>query len=232
MILHIPHSSINTLGKSFMCDVTREIERMTDIKTDSLFAHPFATVVKFPISRLICDVERFEDDAMELMAEKGMGVCYITNSFGQPLREVTDIERNEIITTYYKPHHELLYETVQAELSSSDKSLIIDCHSFQNIPLPHEGSQKQPRPDICIGTDDFHTPKDLAKSAIEYFISCGYSVCENDPFSGTMIPMRHYKSNQSVHGLMIEVNRDLYKSNFEDVKSNITSWLDLISKNY
>jgi hypothetical protein len=62
MIYHIPQASTNKLGKSFKCDVTKELERTTDIRTESLFEHRSVKIVKTQTSRLICDVERFDDD--------------------------------------------------------------------------------------------------------------------------------------------------------------------------
>ncbi len=225
MILHIPHSSTDTLEKDFLCTLDLELERMTDVNTDKLFDHPDATKVIFPISRLICDPERFQDDSMEEMASKGMGVCYTTNSFGEPLRVLEEGEREDIITLYYKPHHDALTEAVRAELEETGEALVIDCHSFSNTPLPHENSQTTPRPDICIGTDSFHTSKDLVESTKNYFESCGYTVKIDDPFAGTLIPMEFYKKDNKVHGIMIEVNRNLYKDDFEAVRNNITKWL-------
>ena len=105
MILHVPHSSTNTLDKTFLCDIGLELDRMTDIDTDILFQHPSATSVIAPVSRLICDMERFEDNNLEVMSSKGMGVCYTTNSFGAPLRELEINESENIIEKYYRPHH-------------------------------------------------------------------------------------------------------------------------------
>ena len=228
MIFHIPHSSVDTLGKEFLCDLELELERMTDIDTDKLFDHPKATKIIFPISRLVCDVERFEDDTHEVMASKGMGVCYTTNSFGKPLRVVTEKERQEIIRDYYRSHHKRLTKAVEKELESTGRSLIIDCHSFSDIPLPHEESKKMPRPDICIGTDSFHTPDALRDWTVDYFRSCGYSVEINDPFSGTLIPMKFYQTDQRVQGIMIEVNRNLYKDDFVTVQKYIRQLLTQI----
>ena len=230
MILHIPHSSTDTLGKEFLCDLELELERMTDVDTDKLFDYSNVIKVIFPVSRLICDVERFEDDSMEEMASKGMGVCYTTNSFGNNLREIQNGEREEIIVKYYRPHHQALINAVEAELSELDEALVIDCHSFSDTPLPHEDSQSIPRPDICIGTDDYHTPLDFLNITKEYFESCGYIVAINDPFAGSLIPMEYYHQDKRVKGIMIEVNRDLYKDDFEQVQNHITKWLELISK--
>lgn len=227
MILHIPHSSINTLNKKFLCDVNLELDRMTDIDTDKLFDFPNATKIVFPISRLICDVERFEDDNMEEMAKKGMGVCYTTNSFGKPLRKVSDTERSEIIKKFYQPHHKALTEAVEEELRQKGAALVIDCHSFSNVPLPHEDDKTTPRPDICIGIDNFHTPKELINEVVEYFKYCGYSVAINSPFSGTLIPMKYYQKDKNVQGIMIELNRNLYidKSDFERLKNELQLFL-------
>lgn len=224
-ILHIPHSSADVLGKHFLCCLDIELARMTDVDTDKLFEHQEAARIIFPISRLICDVERFEDDNLESMAVKGMGVCYTTNSFGQPLREFDEDERSHIIEQYYRPHHKALTEAVQCELDATGRALIIDCHSFSNTPLPHEDSQTIPRPDICIGTDAFHTPPHIVQEAEQYFKSCGYSVKINDPFAGTIIPVEYYQSDDRVHGIMIEVNRGLYKHDITVVKDNIYHWL-------
>lgn len=62
---------------------------MTDAFTDELFAPTSfeAARVIFPISRLVCDVERFPDDADEPMALQGMGAVYVKTTNGEPLRE-------------------------------------------------------------------------------------------------------------------------------------------------
>ena len=230
MILHIPHASTNTLDKEFLCDINLELERMTDIDTDKLFDHPHAKRVVFLISRLVCDVERFEDDSIEEMAKKGMGVCYTTNSFTKPLRSFSILEREEIINEYYRPHHKALTGAVNKELNETGKSLLIDCHSFSNIPLPHEDSQSTFRPDICIGADSFHTPDWLLEITKKYFESYGYNVSINDPFTGKIIPMEHYHKDRRVNGILLEVNRDLYKNNFDTVQKIISIWLNKFIK--
>ena len=40
--------------------------------------------------------------------------------------------------------------------------------------------------------------------------SCGYSTARNQPFSGTIVPMKHYRKEERVQTLMIEINRWLY----------------------
>src|SRR5215471_4691378 len=61
-----------------------ELLRMTDAFTDDLFGPtPFeAARIVFRVSRLVCDVERFPDDA----DEQGMGAVYVKTADGRPLR--------------------------------------------------------------------------------------------------------------------------------------------------
>jgi N-formylglutamate amidohydrolase len=65
-----------------------ELLRMTDSYTDELFpATPVeADRVIFPLSRLVCDVERFPSDEDEPKTARGMGVAYVRTSFGDVLR--------------------------------------------------------------------------------------------------------------------------------------------------
>lgn len=105
MILHIPHSSTNTLNYTFDCDVSTELELLTDHHTHELFQYDDASRLVFPVSRLICDVERFEEDDQEPMSKVGMGVCYEKTVAGDSLRQVTDAQRQGILETYYRPQH-------------------------------------------------------------------------------------------------------------------------------
>jgi N-formylglutamate amidohydrolase len=62
---------------------------MTDAFTDELFAPTSfeAARVVFPVSRMVCDVERFPDGADEPMALRGMGAVYVKTTDGRPLRQ-------------------------------------------------------------------------------------------------------------------------------------------------
>jgi len=211
MILHIPHSS-TTLPDNFQVSegvsLEKEFQRMTDWFTGELFDSPDAKKVVFPHSRLYCDVERFRDDEKEEMAKKGMGVCYSRSSFGDRLREVNEKEKSIIKSTHYDEHHRRFTDLVAAELKENGSALIIDCHSFSDEVLPHEESDV--RPDICIGTNDFHTPVALLSKVHHYFEDQGYTVAVNQPFSGTIVPLEYYGKEQRVKSIMIEINRRLY----------------------
>ena len=93
---------------------------------------------------------------------------------------------------------------------ANDHCLIIDGHSFPALPLPYELNQTVFRPDFCLGTDDFHTPEELVARVEKILESCGYSTACNQPFRGTIVPMKHYRKDERVQSLMIEINRWLY----------------------
>ena len=186
---------------------------MTDAFTDDLFvgAVDDAQSVVFPVRRLILDPERFEDDADEPMAERGMGVVYERTSGGSPLRRRSSTEEREsLLDRFYRPHHRLLTQAVGTSISRHGRCLLIDGHSFPSIPLPYELDQDPNRPDICIGTDAFHTPAGLRDVAVRTTKDLGWSVAVDRPFAGTMVPSTHYRQDARVASLMVEVNRRLY----------------------
>ena len=220
MIFHVPHSSLHIpsdLRSAFLLDdqaLEAEILTMTDAFTDDLFgSHAGAddSVVTFPISRLVLDPERFLDDTMEIMAGIGMGVIYERTSSKNPLRNNPTIEeRDALIQQFYVPHHKRLNAAIESELSQHGSALILDCHSFPAVPLPYELDQDPNRPDICIGTDEFHTPEHLVEVAKQAVTDEGMTCQINRPFSGSIVPRRYYKQNRLVSSIMIEVKRPLY----------------------
>jgi N-formylglutamate deformylase len=219
-IFHVPHDSKWIPGEvrnQFVLDdveLEAELCRMTDHHTLELFTSriPADQIVCASVSRLVVDVERFEDDAEEPMAGRGMGVIYrSTSGLGELRRTITDQEKRVLLERYYHPHHLRLTQTVDSALSLYGKCLVVDCHSFPSHALPYEfDSFGKARPDICIGTDDFHTPPGLAEELIKNFECQRFSVALNSPFAGALVPMKHYRKNQNVQALMIEVNRALY----------------------
>ena len=233
VILHIPHSStLIPKGCQFLiskADLVSEIYKMTDHKTDMLFVLAGAKRIVFPVSRLVVDPERFIEDPMESL---GMGVVYTQTADGRPLRHLSDNNRQVLIDTYYRPHHTKLTQMVDTCLAQHGCCLIIDCHSFSSHPLPYE--QDTNRPDICIGTCDFHTSEELMSSLSEGLSSKGYEVAINSPYSGTIVPLKHYYKEPRVSSVMIEVNRRLYSNTADYLRlqkdlSNVMSQLSIIS---
>jgi len=219
VVLHIPHASKTIpqdILESFVLtesELRSELNRMTDSHTEELFAvsHPLASAILYPVSRLVVDPERFENDEDEPMSQKGMGIVYTKTSSGDNLRKtISSKQRDSLIQSHYIPHQEKLAKSVANAIRAHGFCLIIDCHSFSSMPLPYEFDQSRYRPDICIGTDEFHTPIWVKESVVNLFTEHRFRVELNRPFSGTMVPAIYYRSNPAVHSVMIEVNRSLY----------------------
>ncbi len=216
-VLHIPHDSVHIPAEhraSFLlsdAELDRELLRITDAHTDDLFTIPGAAPVTFPVSRLLVDPEGFEDDALEPMASRGMGVLYTHTTHGQPLRAApSTIDRARLLDAFYHPHHARLTQAVDAALGAHGECLVVDAHSFPSVPLPCELDQAPARPELCLGTDAFHTPGELLELARQSCERVGWSVEVNRPFAGALVPMAHYRRDARVQALMIEVRRDLY----------------------
>ena len=223
IILHIPHAStILPTEVEFLLgqeELAYEVDAMTDHHTDQLFDLPGARRCVFPVSRLVVDPERFIEDPME---SAGMGVVYTRTAAGEALRDISEVDRSALIDSYYHPHHDALTRMVDDCLKQHNQCLIIDCHSFPVQPLPYESDLN--RPELCIGTDPYHTSTSLKDCLSTVFKALGYDVAIDSPFSGTIVPLKHYHKDQRVASVMIEVNRSLYAnpSGFKRVQSDLT----------
>jgi N-formylglutamate amidohydrolase len=241
IVLHIPHASTwipedirpaLLLGDDALED---ELLQLTDHFTDELFGGLIAGAaeITFPVSRLVVDPERFEEDEREPAGRHGMGVIYTRGSQGQVLRAPpTAEERRALLERFYHPHHRRLATAVRERLAACGTCLVLDCHSFPRTPLPTDRSDA--RPDICIGTDPFHTPPWLRDTAISAFESEGFSLIVDQPFTGAIVPAPWYGHDEGVSALMIEVGRWLYmdeargekRSDFNLVKASLQRALD------
>ncbi len=141
-------------------------------------------------------------------------------SYLKPLRRpLQPHERKSLIQRYYDPHHSQLEVAVSTSLNSFGKCLVIDCHSFPAVALPYElTSVSDIRPDICIGTDDFHTEDNVAAAFRVAFVNAGWNVAVNHPFTGALVPASRYRKDKRVQAVMIEVNRRLYLNEFDGTR--------------
>ena len=218
VVLHLPHDSTvipDDLRHTLLPDdfaLHQELMAMTDHHTVDLFSGVGeAHTVVFPVSRLVVDPERFLDDASERMAQRGMGVIYTTCSTGAPLRHPpTAAERDALLARFYHPHHARLTSAVSEALAVHGYCLLLDCHSFPANSCAHKLYHVDVRPNICLGTDAYHTPTWLTDAAREAFEVEGHRVAIDAPYAGTIVPVTHLGSEPRVLSLMIEVNRGLY----------------------
>lgn len=251
MILNIPHSSTWITGVrcipavhiaaaygAVMKMVHEELLPMTDWYTDDLFINGIGIPIVAPVSRIICDTERFKDDELEPMSKIGMGVCYTRTHDLKYSFPWKNSQRDYMISNYYDVHHKNLEHAVGRSLYEHGSALILDCHSFSPIPLPYEPDQNPDRPEICIGTDSFHTPDRLSEITQRFFLDKGYSVKINSPYAGSIVPIKYLHKNVKVRSIMIELNRGLYlkegtkekNERFDTLKQHIKEYEEWLSE--
>ena len=233
LLIHLPHSSVHISDddrRDILLDESElqaELLKLTDRYTDELFDYQGVVIHKNLNSRIVIDPERFRSEKDEIMSQFGMGAIYTRSVSGKLIKNISEDRREELMKKYYDPYHEELEKKTQRILEEHGKCLIIDGHSFSEKPLDFELNKDPDRPDICIGTCDFHTPEKLVQLMEDYIMGSGMTVKRNTPFAGTMVPMKYYGKDKRVASIMIEVNRRLYMnevtgeklSGFEAVKS-------------
>jgi N-formylglutamate deformylase len=210
-ILHIPHSKteIPFYDKFNMDYIEDETKLLVDHDTDKIFDIPNVESLVFEYNRIFCDVERLDDED-EPLFEVGRGFYYTKTDDGKDLRILDNNLKNKIKTDFYDKHHNKLIDMVEDRLNKFGSALIVDCHSFNDVPLNSDLDKTEDRPDISLGVDYFHTPEWLNNKLKLYFEKNNLSVKINSPYSGTIIPLKYYNKDKRVMGIMIEVNKKLY----------------------
>ena len=242
LVVNIPHSSrfIPDIFQSlFYLDhekLRQELLNTTDLYTDELFQSVARTLI-FPVSRLICDVERFRNEKEEIMSKFGMWICYTRTSTQEKLKRVDAKHKREILKNYYDAYHAMFTRTVEEKLSNYGDCLIIDGHSFPTKNLYYKSLDIKKLPEICLGTDSFHTSQRLSEFTYAYFKSRGLEVALNKPYAGAIVPLTQYQRDKAVRSIMIEVNRSIYmdertgdkKQDFGLVKEILHEYLQEVS---
>ncbi|KKQ36036.1 MAG: hypothetical protein US50_C0001G0038, partial [Candidatus Nomurabacteria bacterium GW2011_GWB1_37_5] len=184
IVCNVPHSGTK-IPADFLKDyvlapieLKKENLTMADLYTDELYNSLLkdSNYIISQVSRIVVDIERFYEEKKEAMAKVGMSALYTKTGDGDILRVLNTKVKKELLGKIYKPYHKLFADLVGECLKKHKKCLILDCHSFPEIPRPYEDDKKQNRPDVCIGIDTFHTPRKLSKILKKKFELIGYSV--------------------------------------------------------
>ena len=221
MILHIPHSSRELSDYVTLDNEQGNLDYLTDTDVDELFWYEYCDMIKFPLSRFVCDVERLKVN--EPMEFKGQGIIYRKDCYGNDIIRHTS---DEEIYKMYDDHHRKLTLAINRQLAYYENVVIVDCHSFSS-DVDEDVDEDV---DICVGTSDVHTPLKLVMIIVNHFHMEGLSVKINDPYSGTMVPEHHY-GNCNVKSVMIEINKNVYINNYVyEFKPIITDLLEKINE--
>ncbi|MER7488364.1 N-formylglutamate amidohydrolase [Streptomyces sp. NPDC126497] len=221
VILHVPHSAREipqdvrsgiVLGDA---ELERELDHITDSHTASIAEEAARAAGLTPwrfvnrLSRLVVDPERFPDEREEMLAV-GMGAVYTRTTHKDVLRP-DGFDPEPLIGRYFRPYARAMTEAVAGRLAATGRAVVIDVHSYPSAPLPYELHGDGPRPEVCLGTDSFHTPPALLDAAREAFAPCGETGLDS-PFAGTYVPLEFYGKRAEVSALMVEIRRDTYMS--------------------
>lgn len=202
-IIHLPHASLYVPDNDdFLISdnkLRNEVLQSADAEIDIIFNVPKIQKQVCSFSRVFCDVEKLLK--YEPLDIKGRGIYYTKTINGEDLRDFKHNDYWNVITNYYIPYHNEMYNKVSSILNKQGVVRIFDAHSFNGYDSDI---------DICIGYDDFHTPKYLLHYVKQFFENKGYNVALNNPYSGTYVPMPFYYKNHNVQSIMIEINKKLY----------------------
>src|SRR5690554_3090818 len=213
-LIHIPHSGTHIPTFESMNEeiAKKEIELLTDWATEEIFDIKECAQLVVPFSRVFCDVERLPDE-QEMMYKKGRGFYYTHADDGTRLRSDNPALKQRILNEYYQPHHDELLKICQDKIDKHGHCYIIDAHSFSEEALQTEENRHAERPDICIGTDDFHTPDFWINELKNHFENNVLTVAINQHYNCTIVPLPMYKKEDKLYSIMIEVNKRCYMQN-------------------
>jgi len=142
------------------------------------------------VSRLVIDLHRNEgDDALVVTSSDGHTI---------PGNIGADIERRTAL--YHRPYHEAFAQMV----AEAQPSLILAIHSF----TPVMGSTGEQRPwdvGLLYNQDD-----SAARIAIDAFGAMGFTVGDNEPYSGTQLnaTMDRHAEAQGIPYCLVEIRQD------------------------
>ena len=247
VIVSIPHSSnfipSSVRNQFYLSDaeLAEEQRKLVDWFTDDLYAPLVAaggSLVRYNVSRFVCDPERFEDDEKECMVARGMGVVYTHGTELQRIRrEITVDERESLLNDFYRPFHAALNEQVKRVVEVFGRCVFVDCHSYPERVLPYELYGDTPRADVVLGDDPIHTPTWIREGIERLVTDAGYTYGLNQPFAGTVVPLSFY-GDARVSSFMLEIKRSTYMDErvtakhegFERVRSLIREVAEFLSR--
>jgi len=204
LVVHVPHASVfipDDAWSEFLVprdQVEAEALESADLHTDEMArqAWPQAKVIEAQVSRIIVDVERYDDDRKEEMAAVGRGALYTHDHNHLKIRKsLPERRREELLMRYYRPH----WQELRAQAAGA---ILIDLHTYPVEPWIIERHAQGPRPEIDIGFTDGLTPPSWVSALSQHFHQRGYDVGHNTPYEGVI-------DAGARAAVMIEIRRDV-----------------------
>lgn len=204
LLIHVPHASTfipDDVWPEFLVpkvQVEAEALASADLYTVEMArqAWPQAKIVQAQVSRIVVDVERYDDDKKEEMAAVGRGALYTHDHKQTRIREsLSDQRREELLARYYRPH----WQELRAQAAGT---ILIDLHTYPAKPWIIERHAQGRRPEIDIGFTEGLTPSSWVSALAQHFHQQGYDIGHNTPYAGVI-------DAGAKAAVMIEIRRDV-----------------------
>lgn len=216
LIINMPHASTKVPKHCGLTCPRDEQERLARMAAD-LFLDELAPDDKSvchrviaPLSRLVVDTERLEDDAREPLVAVGCGVVPTHAFDGTEIRHMpSERRRRALLNVYYRTHHETLARFTRASLEIHNRARILNLQSYpESYDMP--GMSGAERPDVCIGFDPFHCPTALVRAVADCAYRNELSFAMNAPFADSQVPQVYQRQDARVVSLKLVLKRSLY----------------------
>lgn len=214
IVLNIPHSSTlipDWAIKDILIsasDLSALVDFMTDKDVDKIWNFvPNENKQIATVSRLVVDTERYRNDNDEEMTLKGMGLYYTHTPDGKQFRVRSEDTYSKCLAIYDE-YHSSLEGKVTKSLAEHGECIVLDCHSFHD-DMNYTGYIASSFPDVCIGVNSTLSPQ--AELIIDVFRNNGYTVKVNEPFAGSLVPLKYLNDNRVI-SVMIELNKRIYNN--------------------
>lgn len=199
-----------------------ELDRTTDTVANYLLGGiqyvPVLDIV-VPVSSLVCDVTKQENIMTESMEVIGRGAVPYNCSQGK-LREYSEIDRERILNTYYRPWHQQLAEAIDESIRLQGNAVLVEVRTFNNYSI--SSISKEIGSSICIGVND--TSHNKMTQAFKKAAKGSFSVSVNTPFGGCTVPPGYAKKPE-LNAVMIAVNQKSTWAELECIREVINKAL-------
>ncbi len=217
-VLSVPHSGLLVpygIEKCYSVSDKTLIE--VDMHTDKVFAQNTGTSVRLGLLRTVLDVNRrWSGEKCNVPRHLSASATEYLDSFGKcslvrPLSP-GDLKTLKLI---YDLYHSCLRDAIKEVKDIRGPAFLLDGHSLAGVGLPGEPDAGDDRRGFIIGNlggKSAHPmiTKAFGQSLEESAENMGTSVGYNWPYSGGFITRMHSDPCNGVHGIQLEVNKDLY----------------------
>ncbi|MEQ8710951.1 MAG: N-formylglutamate amidohydrolase [Rhodospirillales bacterium] len=228
VVFSSPHSG-NRYPANFIADSCLDphaLRLSEDCYVDDLFANApdyGAPLIRALFPRAYIDVNREEYELdPEMFADPlppyvttrsprisaGLGTLARIVASGSEIygdRKLSFADAEDRLKSCYRPYHQALSGLIQETKARFGVCLLIDCHSMPSL------RSIRPKPDIVLG-DCYGSAclSDITDLAEDYLTDAGLTVGRNTPYAGGFITRTYGRPPDNIHGLQIEISRDLY----------------------